>query len=609
MGIEDLSEKSVSDFLSNIFNSSVRSCKKDLFLQLSTNKSNRNKQYNNVVINIVNKRKSSLTECYDYKIIFKYEGEMSGERIVELNEPLISKKNLKLIRGEIKFAKSQKTLFKIVVKDMIYNRIFKLYKGIPDKDEINMKFTDYFFNTQGSKIMRNVKGELILKLGCPDYILYQLFKPVFLRYINAKINDKYVDRFFEVKVNSDNDCKNFIKMCGLVKLCDSEKYKYEYINPLQLGRLHNEHRNRYDNLLQLERFYNLDEYRNKYNKLLKLGSFYSSDKYKCLNISSIELFLDPLCECNHSLSNHFKTKTNLCNLCNKKCPNSKISHPAESIGNFGRSKEKCLETSKEGEKAVLKSLNEKSSINRITISVSLNERFLIKIIEVLSRKDIKYLQIYNNKIFDKKAKAISCLTNLITLEISLNGLGDEEAKIISNLVNLRNLRIGSNFVGDEGAKGISNLANLITLDIGNNFIGDGGAEAISNLVNIVTLYIDNNKIGDEGVKPISNLINLTTLIVVNNNIGDEGAIAIGSKLTNLTTLNISNNEISNEGAKAISNLVKLIYLDVHDNQIGDEGAKAISNLVNLVYLDVHRNQIGDEGFKAISNLFRNSYKK
>ena len=154
-----------------------------------------------------------------------------------------------------------------------------------------MRFTDYYINTKGNELVKNVQNELIIKLTCPDQILYLLFKPIFLKYIRSNINEKYLDQYFKIKINSDNSCKDFLK---------------------------------------------------------KLEKYYNSEEYKNLNVSSAELFLDPLCTCNHHLSEHSDQES--CKKCNKKCLHKIISHPIETElkGNF-------VETSKGGEKMIMTS--------------------------------------------------------------------------------------------------------------------------------------------------------------------------------------------------------------------------------------------------------------
>lgn len=127
--------------LSNIFSKNALHLLKEISSQIQVNndESKTNKQFNNsIIINTINKcnkRKFHLIEYHDYEIVFEYNNfnsEIIGKRTIKLNQPLISNKNLKMINKETKFANSQKIIFKISIKDIPNNRIYQLYKGLPD---------------------------------------------------------------------------------------------------------------------------------------------------------------------------------------------------------------------------------------------------------------------------------------------------------------------------------------------------------------------------------------------------------------------------------------------------------------------------------------------
>jgi len=92
-----------------IFSDNQKDLTKSLILQLNTDET----RNNNVIIGDSNnmKCKFSLTKYHDYEVIFEYntyDNETLGKRIVKLNEPLISNRNLNLIKEEMKFVNHKK---------------------------------------------------------------------------------------------------------------------------------------------------------------------------------------------------------------------------------------------------------------------------------------------------------------------------------------------------------------------------------------------------------------------------------------------------------------------------------------------------------------------
>jgi hypothetical protein len=215
-----------------------------------------------------------------------------------------------------------------------------------------------------------------------------------------------------------------------------------------------------------------------------------------------------------------------------------------------------------------------------------------------SWQNLTMLDIEENDLEAKGARALSALVNLTSLNIRGNNLGPEGARALSPLVNLTSLNIGHNNLGDEGARALSPLVHLISLNIRDNNLGAEGARALSALVHLTSLNIQWNNLGDEGARALSALVNLTSLDIGRNNLGDEGARAL-SALVHLTSLNIVSNNLGPEGARALSALVHLTSLNIGSNYLGDEGARALSALVHLISLDIVYNNLGAEAEWAL----------
>jgi internalin A len=79
---------------------------------------------------------------------------------------------------------------------------------------------------------------------------------------------------------------------------------------------------------------------------------------------------------------------------------------------------------------------------------------------------------------------------------------ETRARAISSLSSLSSLDLGGNLIRDEGARAISSLSSLSSLDLRFNYIGDEGARAISSLSSLSSLDLCGNDIGAEGARAI-----------------------------------------------------------------------------------------------------------
>jgi hypothetical protein len=218
-----------------------------------------------------------------------------------------------------------------------------------------------------------------------------------------------------------------------------------------------------------------------------------------------------------------------------------------------------------------------------------------------SWQNLTMLDIEENDLKAKGARALSALVNLTSLNIGSNNLGTEGARALSPLVNLTSLNIQWNNLGAEGARALSALVHLTSLNIVSNNLGAEGARALSALVHLTSLNIGSNNLGPEGARALSALVHLTSLNIGHNNLGPEGAIAL-SALVHLTSLDIVYNNLGDEGAIALSALVHLTSLNIWGNKLGDEGAIALSALIHLTSLNIGNNYLGDEGARALTAL-------
>lgn len=144
------------------------------------------------------------------------------------------------------------------------------------------------------------------------------------------------------------------------------------------------------------------------------------------------------------------------------------------------------------------------------------------ILQLQSFRRLKSLILGENKIGDAGIRVMTdCLPALTKLQLNTNQFTAAALANISNLRELRVLDIRNNKLGDECLKYLGAVSSLQELSISKNNITDAGIPYLAQLSNIFYLDLTTNQVSDEGAKQLMVLAKLTHFYLMSNRVTES----------------------------------------------------------------------------------------
>ena len=219
---------------------------------------------------------------------------------------------------------------------------------------------------------------------------------------------------------------------------------------------------------------------------------------------------------------------------------------------------------------------------------------------------LQHLILKNCAITDEGLSALSCLTNLQSLNLyTCHGITGVGLSALSNLTNFRSLNLES--CASTNAAGLAALSTLTTLQellFFTNQIDDAGLLTLSSLTSLKILKLTFcERITNVGLRVLSKLHALRELYFIDGyRINDDGLRAF-TGLGALQKLCLSGcDQITGEGVRVLSNLTALEDLDLRSCNITDPGLRALSSFSVLKRLKLYNNHITGVGLEALDSL-------
>lgn len=217
---------------------------------------------------------------------------------------------------------------------------------------------------------------------------------------------------------------------------------------------------------------------------------------------------------------------------------------------------------------------------------------------------IEHLDLLGNEIGDVGAEVFSpdSFPRLSSLNLPNNNIGTRGARAISVLPSLKTLSLSGNPVGDDGLEALVSLRKLASLHLTGGRIGPRGAEALGRMSTLADLGLQNAPIGPDGARSLSRLSELQSLNINGCMVGDIG-IQFILGMQRLKHLHASSNEITKISSPSRSVSIAGLYLA--NNHISDDSLRRMCreiHLENLEALDLSNNEISDRGLDEIHRL-------
>ncbi len=161
------------------------------------------------------------------------------------------------------------------------------------------------------------------------------------------------------------------------------------------------------------------------------------------------------------------------------------------------------------------------------------------ILQLQSFKGLKSLVLGENKIGDAGIRVMTdCLPALTKLQLNTNQF---TASALSNIINLRELRvldIRNNRLGDECMKYLGGVTSLQELSISKNGITDASMHYLAQLENLFYLDLTTNLVTDEGAKQLMVLVKLTHFYLMSNRVTEGTVMLAYESLKKLEVLDV-----------------------------------------------------------------------
>jgi internalin A len=190
---------------------------------------------------------------------------------------------------------------------------------------------------------------------------------------------------------------------------------------------------------------------------------------------------------------------------------------------------------------------------------------------VAKMKSLKVLGLNDTSVDDE---GIGLLADLGLQEIHLfrTLAGDESLRVISQMPNMKTLNVRDTRLTDKGIEYLANLKDLEKLDLSecnSPGITDACGQHLAKMANLKQLNLWSTKFTDEGLKHLTGLKNLTWLNLDNTGITDDG-VAMLAEMPQLTWLHLGKTNITDREVKTLMGLENLKYLSISHTKISED---------------------------------------
>ncbi|XP_041978148.1 chaoptin-like [Aricia agestis] len=269
------------------------------------------------------------------------------------------------------------------------------------------------------------------------------------------------------------------------------------------------------------------------------------------------------------------------------------------------------------------------------LSFDNNDFHILRLSEILSFPNLKYLNLDYNRIVDIVIDddGNNASLSLSNFRMSYNFLSFLPTRTFAYMPELRNLDLSYNRIGNLTKNSFANLSNLRYLSLAGNIIDSIEREAFSNLPKLEILELQSNNLTSLSLDSFYNISNqfiIFTLNISRNNIRTiEGEVRFSINIFDgskndfhevpsvlfvgikswIRQIILSHNKISHISNEAFGQSVYLEILDLHKNKINIIKRKSFTDLVALQILDLSFNSIYQLSVEQFSNLRKLRYLK
>jgi Leucine-rich repeat (LRR) protein len=188
------------------------------------------------------------------------------------------------------------------------------------------------------------------------------------------------------------------------------------------------------------------------------------------------------------------------------------------------------------------------------------------IYKIENPKNIKELNLTNNKLTKLDKNIFSNLTQLQELYLYYNNLTELDKDIFTNLTQLKELHLYSNNLTKIPKNIFSNLTQLQILNLDYNNLTELDKDIFSNLTQLQELNLSENELTELDKDIFSNLTQLQYLMLSNNKLKKLDK-ELFKNLTQLQSLSLNYNKLTELDKDIFSNLTQLQKLYLNSNKL------------------------------------------
>ncbi|CAK1596122.1 unnamed protein product [Parnassius mnemosyne] len=268
------------------------------------------------------------------------------------------------------------------------------------------------------------------------------------------------------------------------------------------------------------------------------------------------------------------------------------------------------------------------------LSFDNNDFHILKLRDMATLPNLKYLNIDNNRIVDILLEDYhNTSLTLTNLRLSYNFLSNIHKGLFKFMPELRNLDLSFNRINNLTTQSFSNLYNLRYLTLANNRINFIEENTFFNLPKLELLELQNNNFTYFSLNSFNNVSDIHTPFTLNishnhvktlegnsnipinifdgsyNCLIEVPNLFYASIESSIRQIILSHNKITHIPNEVFGESLSLEILDLHKNKISIIKRKAFTHLLSLQILDFSYNVISQLSVEQFCNLSRLKYLK